>query len=124
MALNKQYSLKNRYIFYNFQKLYKLARNKYLTLLQGQFSKLNLKKLETENYPKVVFIVRKKEVKSAVKRNKIKRKASEAYRVLLKNNQLNITDNTYCLIFILRANILELKYSQLLGTIKSAVNNG
>lgn len=122
MALNKKYSLKNRYIFYNFQKLQKLERNKYLTLLQGDFKTFRINTREGD-YPKTVFIVRKKEVKSAVLRNRIKRRASEAYRVLLQENKLNIQENYYCLIFILRKNILDMEFSELKSIIENSMNN-
>lgn len=91
--LPKQYRLKKRAAFKATYKVKNSTHSGGVTLFAG-----NLKK---ENYPtKAGFVVSKKVHKRAVKRNRIKRLMREAYRLLLKENNLYNSQKYMSLVFI------------------------
>ncbi len=106
MALPKKEKLKNHHIFNKLNSAKKVFSNKYFLLLGFTYNSIENK----NEFPQIVFIIKKKLLKSAVKRNKVKRRIEEAYRINRKS--LNIKNYKY-LIFFLTAEILDLDFQEL-----------
>jgi len=69
---------------------------------------------------KVGFVVSKKIHKHSVKRNRIKRLMREAYRIAIKNNDIN--SKSMSLIFTARQKAVEADYKEVYNSIVSLIN--
>ncbi len=109
--LNKQFRLKKKSAF---NATYKIKNSIYkdgIVLFVGR------KKCD-EMPTKVGFVVSKKTHKSAVKRNRLKRLIRESYRLLLKENNIGISNQAISLIFIGQKPALEKDFKEIQKTVK------
>ena len=109
--LSKQFRLKNKYAF---NATYKIKNSFYrngIVLFVG-------KKKCDEIPTKVGFVVSKKTHKSAVKRNRLKRLIRESYRLLLKENNVGISNQAMSLIFVGQKPALEKNFKEIQTTVK------
>lgn len=104
--LPKEERLKNKK---DFDKVFKLKHSVATPFLIAYFKKKHTN--EDNELPKVGFVVAKKVHKKASKRNKIKRRMREAYRIYKKEN-LNLIEHFNSIIFIARPAIFGEDYNQ------------
>lgn len=85
----------------------------------GNFIDLKNWKINKEKYPqkdfkqddlKIAFVVSKKNIKSAVKRNKIKRQMREAVRLLIKEKKIRLG---YFLFFVAKKEITNKNFDEI-----------
>ncbi|MDJ0625290.1 MAG: ribonuclease P protein component [Candidatus Caenarcaniphilales bacterium] len=107
MALPKKEKLKDRRVFRNTRRLQNISKNKYFRLI-GQ----SLHHAVSGNSPLVSFVISKKKLKSAVKRNRSKRRMEEAYRSSKEVLTNQLSQFKY-LIFFLEAESLEANFQTL-----------
>ncbi|MBR1424824.1 ribonuclease P protein component [bacterium] len=109
--LPKQYRLKKRSAFKATYRIKHSSHSGGVTLFAGLEKK--------EDFPtKVGFVVSKKVHKRAVKRNRLKRLMREAYRLLLKENDLGNSQKYISLIFIGSENALGKTFAEIKNSIK------
>jgi len=108
LALKKLEKLKNRNAFRTIHKLKVLSRNAHFKLLVKKRNDGAINK----GFPKVAFVISRKKLKLAVKRNKAKRRLEEAYRTCKADLIPTIFAFEY-LIFFLEASILEVSFDTL-----------
>lgn len=109
--LKKQYRLKSKSAF---TATYKLKNSMYkngIVLFVG-------KKKQDNSPTRAGFVVSKKTHKSAVKRNRLKRLMRESYRLLLKENSIQYSQNVMSLIFIGQKDALGRSFNEIQRTIK------
>jgi ribonuclease P protein component len=112
--LPKQYRLKNRKAFKATYKIKNSYHKDGLTLFVGILKK--------EDVPtKVGFVVSKKTHKRAVKRNRLKRLMRESFRLLLKENNLGISQKYMSLIFVGGENALCKNFVEINAIIKHLI---
>ena len=109
--LSKQFRLKNKYAF---SATYKIKNSIYKNGIVLFVGKQKCDEIPT----KVGFVVSKKTHKSAVKRNRLKRLIRESYRLLLKENNVGISNQAMSLIFIGQKPALEKNFKEIQQTVK------
>lgn len=102
--LSKQYRLKNTKAFSATYKNHSTIGNKYVVVYKGR------QKEDEETPTRVGFVVSKKYHKRAVKRNRVKRIYREAYRILLKEQQIEASQKYLSLVFVIKQDSIELDF--------------
>lgn len=110
--LPKEYRLKNKPAFNATYKVKKSVYKHGIVLFAG------VKKKDTNTPTKVGFVVSKKTHKRAVIRNRLKRLMRESYRLLLKSNNLEHSQNYMSLIFVGQSKALGKSFKEIDSTIK------
>ena len=103
--LPKKYRLKNKSAFSATYKINNFVCDKNLFLYLGK------EKTEETTPTKVGVVVSKKIHKRAVIRNRIKRPIREAYRLMLKNGEIDFVQNRLSLIFVGRQGALDCDFN-------------
>lgn len=111
--LSNQYRLKKKSAF---AATYKIKHSFYLN---GVAVFVGSRKKNSEDFTKVGFVVSKKTHKRAVKRNRLKRLMRESYRILLKENDLGISQEFKSLVFVGHEKALNLNFAQTKLTVQS-----
>lgn len=109
--LSKQFRLKKKSAF---NATYRIKNSVYKNGIVLFVGKKKCDELPT----KAGFVVSKKTHKSAVKRNRLKRLIRESYRLLLKENNVGISNQAVSLIFIGQKPALEKDFSYIKSTVK------
>ena len=80
-------------------------------------------RLKTHDYPThVAFVVSKKTHKRAVKRNRLKRLMRENYRLFLKNNVIQKSQNYVSLIFVAQDKALNKSFKEIQSIMLDLLN--
>jgi len=105
--LPKKYRLKNKSAFSATYKINNFVCDKNLFLYLGK------EKTDETTPTKVGVVVSKKIHKRAVRRNRIKRLIREAYRLMLKNREIDFIQNRMSIIFVGRKGSLDCDFNSM-----------
>jgi len=122
LALKKLEKLKNRSVFRNLHKLNVLGRNEYFKLLASKAQRQAKFNDDRAQWPKVAFIISRKKLRSAVKRNRAKRRIEEAYRLIKPSLRLHLEIYNH-LVFLIEAAVLDVEFELLKALIQKAITN-
>ena len=114
--LKKQLRLKSNSSFKAtyFQK--RVVSDEFFVLYAGK------NKENPEFQTKIGFVVSKKIHKRAVKRNRIKRLAREAFRLLIKNNEIELYNSFQSLIYVAKDESLNLDFEKTKKSVTKLIN--
>ena len=114
--LKKQLRLKSNSSFKAnyFQK--RVVSDEFFVLYAGK------NKENPEFQTKIGFVVSKKIHKRAVKRNRIKRLAREAVRLLIKNNEIELYNSFQSLIYVAKDESLNLDFEKTKKSVTKLIN--
>ena len=113
--LKKQYRLKSKAAFNATYRIKNSFHKAGITLFAG------FQKKKEDINTLAGFVVSKKTHKRAVKRNRLKRLMREAYRLLLKSNDLGNSQNYMSLIFIGGEKALDKNFAEVQNIINSLI---
>jgi len=116
LAVPKSQKIKSRRVFRNLSSLHQLAKTDNFRLLA---KKRSIPKLT--GYPQIALIISKKQLKSAVRRNRARRKVEEAYRTSQPLIPDNLIQRFQYLVFLLNANAQEANFLELQRQIINAI---
>lgn len=113
--LNKIYRLKKSSAF---TATYRVKNSFYLN---GVAVFVGLKKKSKDDNTKVGFVVSKKTHKRAVKRNHLKRYMREAYRLMLKADNVGNSNKYMSLVFVGHSKALDLNFKEIQATMEALI---
>ena len=113
MTLPKNSKIKSRYIFRNLKKFEYIDSNNFYKLIGSKQELLNNPRNNIS--PQIGLIISKRVYKSAVKRNKCKRRLSEAYKIAREKYMNKLAKYKY-LVFILRQDIYDCAFNNLINS--------
>lgn len=115
MALPRTEKIKDRAVFRRLGRFSLLAQSSFFRII-GE------KKHKDSGNLRVAFVCRKKDLKSAVKRNRLRRIVEEAYRILVAENLLDLSAYEN-IVFMLRPECLNLKFNELKSLLHETLSN-
>lgn len=113
--LKKQYRLKNKAAFNATYRVKNSFHKEGITLFAG------ITKKSEDTNTLAGFVVSKKTHKRAVKRNRLKRLMREAYRLMLKSNDLGNSQNYMSLIFVGGEKALDKNFTEIQNILSSLI---